>query len=140
MCFKISYINMKNREHNMVRFKNGLPQAVWFSQHDYGLAISYEAVQKIGKRPVAFSAKGSHANYLTAASHDLAKLSGPPPFCFPSAWIFQIFSTLKLTSTQTVKFHHILFTITPHEDRSGIQHSPHTTTHTLPQPQLSRPP
>lgn len=46
--------------------------AIWYSQHDYGQAISYSAAQKIGKRPVSFSARGSHANYLTGDDYDLA--------------------------------------------------------------------
>lgn len=53
-------------EHNMVRFQNGTPTAVWYSQHEFGFAFTYSAVQKIGKRPVSFSAKGSHANYAVA--------------------------------------------------------------------------
>ncbi|KAL2064657.1 hypothetical protein VTL71DRAFT_3795 [Oculimacula yallundae] len=53
-------------EHNMIRFQNGTPTAVWYSQHEFGFAFTYAAVQKIGKRPVAFSAKGSHANYAVA--------------------------------------------------------------------------
>ena len=52
-------------EHTMVRFFNGKPQAVWFSQHEYGEAFSYNAVEKRGQRPVAYSANGSHANYAT---------------------------------------------------------------------------
>lgn len=59
----------------MVRFKDGQPTAVWFSQHEYGEAYSYSAVQKVGKRPVAYSAKGSHANYAKAASLDLHNFS-----------------------------------------------------------------
>jgi hypothetical protein len=55
----------------MLRFENGIPKAVWYSQHEYGEAFTYEAVQKVGTRPIAYSAKGSHANYATAASHDL---------------------------------------------------------------------
>ncbi len=53
-------------EHTMVRFLNGQPQAVWFSQHAYGEAFSYNAVEKRGQRPVAYSANGSHANYATS--------------------------------------------------------------------------
>ena len=63
------------REHNMIRFRDGLPEAVWYSQHEYGLAYTYNAVQKIGKRPVSFSARGSHANYAVAGAHDLHEIS-----------------------------------------------------------------
>lgn len=59
----------------MVRFKNGEPQAVWYSQHDFGEAFSYSAVLKSGKRPISFSARGSHANYATADAHDLHNFS-----------------------------------------------------------------
>ncbi|KAI4122725.1 MAG: hypothetical protein LQ338_005656 [Usnochroma carphineum] len=52
-------------EHNMIRFKNGLPEAIWYSQHSYGEAFTYSAVEKQGQRPVTYSAKGTHANYAT---------------------------------------------------------------------------
>jgi len=70
---------MDYREHTMVRFQNGTPTAVWYSQHDYGQAYTYEAVQKVGKRPIAFSAKGSHANYPRAGKHDLHVQGISPP-------------------------------------------------------------
>ncbi|KAH8601665.1 hypothetical protein B0O99DRAFT_197248 [Bisporella sp. PMI_857] len=57
-------------EHNMVRFENGKPQALWFSQHGYGDAYEYTSVEKIGVRPISYSARGSHANYATAGTHD----------------------------------------------------------------------
>lgn len=50
-------------EHNMIRFQNGTPTAVWYSQHGGGQAFSYSAVEKIGVRPIGYSARGSHANY-----------------------------------------------------------------------------
>ena len=53
-------------EHNMIRFQNGIPQAVWFSQHSFGEAFTYDAVQKQGVRPISYSAVGSHANYAIA--------------------------------------------------------------------------
>ncbi|KAL8692849.1 MAG: hypothetical protein Q9218_002199 [Villophora microphyllina] len=74
-------------EHNMIRFKNGVPQALWYgtgltgnvflayvwnrySQHDYGEAFTYSCVEKQGLRPVTYSAKGSHASYATNGIHD----------------------------------------------------------------------
>ncbi|KAI9757382.1 MAG: hypothetical protein M4579_003496 [Chaenotheca gracillima] len=57
-------------EHNMIRFKNGKPQTVWYSQHNNGEAFTYAAVEKQGQRPVAYSAQGSHAVYATTGTHD----------------------------------------------------------------------
>ncbi len=53
-------------EHNMIRFQNGTPQAVYFSQHASGEAFTYRAVEKMGIRPVVYVAKGTHAVYGTA--------------------------------------------------------------------------
>jgi hypothetical protein len=50
-------------EHNMIRYKDGVPQALWYSQHGFGEAFTYAAVEKRGIRPVTYSAVGSHANY-----------------------------------------------------------------------------
>lgn len=35
-------------EHNMIRFQNGKPQALWYSQHDNGQAFTYDVVEKYG--------------------------------------------------------------------------------------------
>ena len=37
-------------EHTMVRFENGKPKAVYYSEHFFGRAYTYEAVEKIGNR------------------------------------------------------------------------------------------
>lgn len=37
-------------EHSLVRFQHGKPKAVFFSEHNFGEAYSYYAVEKIGKR------------------------------------------------------------------------------------------
>ncbi|OCK82001.1 hypothetical protein K432DRAFT_294212 [Lepidopterella palustris CBS 459.81] len=56
-------------EHTVIRFQHGKPKAVFFSEHSFGEAYSYEAVEKIGKRPVAYSAAGTHAMYGTPGIH-----------------------------------------------------------------------
>jgi hypothetical protein len=50
----------------MIRFIDGQPQSMWFSQHGGGQAFSYDVVEKIGLRPVSYSARGTHANYAVA--------------------------------------------------------------------------
>ncbi|KAL4975157.1 hypothetical protein BDW66DRAFT_74064 [Aspergillus desertorum] len=57
-------------EHNMIRFLNGTPQAIWYSQHARGQAFTYDATEKQGKRPVAYSGNGTHAVYSTPGGHD----------------------------------------------------------------------
>ncbi|ORY07268.1 hypothetical protein BCR34DRAFT_570736, partial [Clohesyomyces aquaticus] len=37
-------------EHTVVRFQHGEPKAVFFSEHSFGEAYAYDAVEKIGKR------------------------------------------------------------------------------------------
>ncbi|KAH7075213.1 hypothetical protein FB567DRAFT_452873 [Paraphoma chrysanthemicola] len=56
-------------EHTVVRFHNGEPKAVFFSEHAFGEAYTYDAVEKVGKRPVGYSATGTHAMYATAGVH-----------------------------------------------------------------------
>ncbi|KAL9114606.1 MAG: hypothetical protein Q9227_001284 [Pyrenula ochraceoflavens] len=57
-------------EHNMIRFQNGVPQSVWYSQHSNGEAFTYNATQKVGVRPVTYVARGTHANYAIPGTHD----------------------------------------------------------------------
>lgn len=91
-----NYINIGNHvgdwEHNMVRFGNGTPTAIWFSQHSGGQAFSYKAAEKYNggvrvrilhlqkfpyysltlfqNQPVTYSANGTHANYAIPGTHD----------------------------------------------------------------------
>lgn len=57
-------------ENIMIRFLNGQPQAVHYSQHADGPAYTYTATPKFGLRPIAYSAGGSHANYATVGQHN----------------------------------------------------------------------
>lgn len=57
-------------EHNMVRFVNGQPTYVWYSQHNNGEAFKYDVLEKRGLRPYSYSANGSHANYAIGGTHD----------------------------------------------------------------------
>ncbi|KJK67860.1 Plant protein of unknown function DUF946 [Aspergillus parasiticus SU-1] len=59
-----------DREHNMIRFSEGVPQAIWYSQHASGQAFTYGATEKKGKRPIAYSGNGTHANYAISGKHD----------------------------------------------------------------------
>jgi hypothetical protein len=55
----------------MIRFLNGEPQAMWYSQHANGQAFTYQTVEKTESgRPIAYSASGSHANYAIPGTHD----------------------------------------------------------------------
>ncbi len=56
-------------EHTVVRFQDGEPKAVFVSEHNFGSAYSYEAVEKLGKRPVIYSAYGTHAMYALPGTH-----------------------------------------------------------------------
>ena len=56
-------------EHTVVRFHNGKPKAIFVSEHFFGQAYSYRAVEKVGKRPVVYSATGTHAMYATPGIH-----------------------------------------------------------------------
>ncbi|KAI8937932.1 hypothetical protein NX059_005615 [Plenodomus lindquistii] len=70
-------------EHNMIRFQDGVPKAVWFSQHANGEAYTFSCLEKdgSGRRPVVYCANGSHALYPTPGTHDhtIPNLNLPTP-------------------------------------------------------------
>ncbi|GME27523.1 Vacuolar protein sorting-associated protein 62 [Neofusicoccum parvum] len=57
-------------EHNMIRFENGEPKWVWYSQHSNGQNFAYPILQKSGDRPINYVANGTHANYAIPGTHD----------------------------------------------------------------------
>lgn len=57
-------------EYNMIRFVDGRPTYIWYSQHGDGQAFNYNCTEKDGQRPIDYSANGTHANYAIAGNHD----------------------------------------------------------------------
>ncbi|KAI5815797.1 hypothetical protein BZA77DRAFT_338593 [Pyronema omphalodes] len=56
-------------EHTAIRFIDGSPLGMFFSEHSSGKAYQFSAVEKLGNRPITYSATGSHANYATPGTH-----------------------------------------------------------------------
>ncbi|KAL0767044.1 hypothetical protein CaCOL14_010615 [Colletotrichum acutatum] len=54
-------------EHNMIRFQDGKPTGIYYSQHVDGASFNWDnaALTKTDGRPIVYSARGSHANYPT---------------------------------------------------------------------------
>lgn len=63
-------------EHSLTRFFHGVPIFVWMSAHGGGGGYHYKALEKSdvdSRKPIIFSARGTHANYASVGqhSHDL---------------------------------------------------------------------
>lgn len=57
-------------EHCMVRFQDGVPKGLFFSEHEGGQAYAWSAVEKSSTgRPIIYSALGSHAMYAMPSKH-----------------------------------------------------------------------
>lgn len=59
-------------EHSLVRYYNGEPIIVWMSAHGGGGAYHYHNLEKYeldAKHPIIFSARGTHANYVSVGTH-----------------------------------------------------------------------
>ncbi|KAL8679543.1 MAG: hypothetical protein Q9186_004189 [Xanthomendoza sp. 1 TL-2023] len=74
LVFNIRFGNhVGDWEHCLVRFEHGKPKYVFVSEHYFGEAYTYDAVEKLGKRvhlkPVIYSAVGTHAMYATPGDH-----------------------------------------------------------------------
>ncbi|KAB5592401.1 putative effector protein [Ceratobasidium theobromae] len=53
----------------LIRFLNGKPQSIHYSQHEDGTAYTYAATDKVGSRPLVFVSGGGHTNYPTPGDH-----------------------------------------------------------------------
>ncbi|KAI4231991.1 MAG: hypothetical protein LQ352_008373, partial [Teloschistes flavicans] len=85
LVFNIRFGNhIGDWEHTLVRFQHGKPTHVFVSEHYFGQAYTYDAVEKAGGeksesegagkgkgkgRPVVYSAVGTHAMYATPGHH-----------------------------------------------------------------------
>ncbi|KAG2731901.1 hypothetical protein G9P44_005488 [Scheffersomyces stipitis] len=59
-------------EHSLVRFYKGQPVIVWISAHGGGGAYFYHNLEKYSLQPthpIIFSARGTHANYVSVGQH-----------------------------------------------------------------------
>ncbi|KAF2664658.1 hypothetical protein BT63DRAFT_429416 [Microthyrium microscopicum] len=57
-------------EHTAIRFKDGKPEHVFFSEHEWGAAYRWEDVEMYDdKRMLTYSGYGTHAMYRTAGVH-----------------------------------------------------------------------
>ncbi|TVY62275.1 putative vacuolar protein sorting-associated protein TDA6 [Lachnellula suecica] len=106
-------------EHSLIRFKDGVPKAVFFSAHSGGLAYSYNAVEKSKRkatrgRPVLYSAIGSHAMYATPGKHPyvlpfglLADVTDRGPLWDPAQNYLAYHYNTSITHNQDAKSIHL---------------------------------
>lgn len=62
-------------EHTMIRFQDGTPQAIYLSQHDSGIAYTWDAIIKNEQgRPSVYIALGDHACYAVVGHRLLSMI------------------------------------------------------------------
>ncbi|KAB5592400.1 putative effector protein [Ceratobasidium theobromae] len=66
----VYYSLFYNWEAILIRFLNGKPQSIHYSQHEDGTAYTYAATDKVGSRPLVFVSRGGHANFPTSGPRD----------------------------------------------------------------------
>lgn len=54
----------------MVRFVNGVPQALYLSAHSGGAAYEYNVVPSLNGRAITYIGLGTHANYASPGTHE----------------------------------------------------------------------
>ena len=72
-------------EHSLIRFQHGKPKLVYFSEHNFGDAYTYEAVEKIGKRVSHILSSTIQQFQLTCSSPSSTPLPAPTPCTPPQA-------------------------------------------------------
>ncbi|KAH7104264.1 hypothetical protein BKA62DRAFT_500572 [Auriculariales sp. MPI-PUGE-AT-0066] len=65
-------------EHNMIRFRFGVPVYLHMSAHSDGNTYPFNLLEKIDQRPVVYSARGSHAHYATIGTQRYSGIPGGP--------------------------------------------------------------
>lgn len=114
-------------EHNMVRFQNGKPQAVWYSQHNNGEAFTYSATMKYnnGLRVSGITSppttKQQYANVNSLSCSLPTVVTRTTPSQELTVMAFQI-SICHLDPSTTIRT----------QARCGILPSAHITTLTMP--------
>lgn len=56
-------------EHTLTRFRGGKPELVWMSAHGGGTAYVWDSLERQDGRPALFSARGTHAQYVSRGRH-----------------------------------------------------------------------
>ena len=112
-------------EHTLVRFQHGKPKIVFVSEHFFGSAYSYSAVEKIGKR---VSMKRSLNDFALMCHSPLCILQLAPMRCMQRQVHIRTSSLSESSTTKQIAV------------RFGILLSTHSHTRTIMSPTICAPP